>query len=100
MLMSALAAALAVSGRTETLIARNQRSGVQAQAAAEAGLNHAVELVIPYLSAYSSNGFASPDAAVDALLLGPDGNADTADDGSLEERDGILAAAAIPLEFG
>ena len=97
MIMSALAAALGVSGRTETLISRNQRSGVQAQAAAEAGLNHAVELVIPYLSAYGSNGFASPDAAVDALLLGPDGNADTADDGSLEERDGILAAAAIPL---
>ncbi len=49
MMMSALTAALTVSGQTETLISRNQRSGAQAQAAAEAGLNHAVELATTYI---------------------------------------------------
>lgn len=49
MMMSALAAALGVSGRTETLITRNHRSAGQARAAAEAGLNVAVQATIGYL---------------------------------------------------
>ena len=68
MMMSALAAALAVGGQTETFISRNQRSGAQAHAAAEAGLNHAVELTTTYIFEWSANGFASPFLAVNALL--------------------------------
>ena len=49
MMMSALTAALTVNGRTETLISRNQRAGAQAQAAAEAGLNHAVKLATTFI---------------------------------------------------
>jgi len=49
LMMSALAAVLSVSGRTETLIARNHQSSAQARAAAEAGLNHAVQVAIDYL---------------------------------------------------
>ena len=37
-------ALVGVSGRTETLVARNHHSGARAQAAAEAGLNHAVQV--------------------------------------------------------
>ncbi len=72
MMMSALAAALGVSGQTETLISRNQRAAAQAQAAAEAGLNHAVELATTYIFEWKANGFPDADAAIDALLLGPD----------------------------
>lgn len=49
MMMSALVAALGVSGRTETLIVRNHASAAQARAAAEAGLNHALAVTIDYL---------------------------------------------------
>ena len=74
MMMSALAAALAVGGQTETFISRNQRSGAQAHAAAEAGLNHAVELATTYIFEWNANGFMpAPTAAVNALLVGPDG---------------------------
>ena len=100
-LMSTLAAALAVSGRTETLVSRNQRSGAQAQAAAEAGLNHAVELATTYIFKWNANGFADVDAAIDALLAGPDLASGTvatdADNGSLGARAGITATEAIPL---
>jgi Tfp pilus assembly protein PilX len=65
MMMSALGMALAVNGETETLIARNQIAGMQAQAAAEAGLNHAVEVATEYIFDWKSNGFASSDLAVD-----------------------------------
>ncbi len=59
MMMSALGMALVVNGETETLIARNQISGMQAQAAAEAGLNHAVEVATEYIFDWKANGFAS-----------------------------------------
>lgn len=49
LMMSALAAALGVSGQTETLVARNHESLAQARASAEAGLNHAVQVTISYL---------------------------------------------------
>lgn len=70
MMMSALAAALGVSGHTETLVARNHQSATQARAAAEAGLNHAVEVVTTYIFQWSSHpeGYANADAAVDGLL--------------------------------
>jgi hypothetical protein len=98
MMMSALGAALAVGGQTETFISRNQRSGAQAHAAAEAGLNHAVELVTSYVFQWNANGHASPQAALNALLAGPDGNAGTlADNGSLGTRGGIDAAEDIPV---
>lgn len=72
MMMSALGLALAVNGETETLIARNQIAGMQAQAAAEAGLNHAVEVATEYIFDWKSNGFASSDLAVDAVLTNAD----------------------------
>ena len=98
MLMSALAAALAVSGETETLISRNQRDGARAHAAAEAGLNHAVELATTFIFEFAINGFGSADAAIDSLLAGVDGNAaDTADNGGLGERTGIDAGESIPI---
>jgi hypothetical protein len=77
MMMSALGMALAVNGETETLIARNQIAGMQAQAAAEAGLNHAVEVATQYIFDWKSNGFASIDVAVDTVLANADaGNLD------------------------
>ncbi len=90
-MMSALAAALGVSGQTETLISRNQRSAAQAQAAAEAGLNHAVELAITYIFEWEANGFVNVEAAVNALLLGPDGASGTTP---------IWTMAAWPRESG
>jgi hypothetical protein len=97
MLMSALAAALGVSGETETLISRNQRNGAQAQAAAEAGLNHAVELAVTYIFEWKANGFADSESAVDALLWGADGDPDTEEgNDGLDARPGIGAGAAIP----
>ena len=68
LMMSALGAALAVSSETETLIARNELSASQAQAAAEAGLNHAVEVATEYIFDWNANGFASTSFAVDAVL--------------------------------
>src|SRR5688572_13466676 len=92
MLMSALAAALAVSGETETLISRNQRDGARAQAAAEAGLSHALELATTFIFEWKNNGFGSADAAIDSLLAGVDDDpTDTADNGGLDERTGIVA---------
>lgn len=89
MLMSGLAAALAVSGQTETLVVRNRVSTAQARAAAEAGLNHAVQVVVADIrQAYVADGLDGVEAALDRLLAGPDeviGTPDTdADNGSLE----------------
>jgi hypothetical protein len=98
MLMSALAAALAVSGETETLISRNQRDGARAQAAAEAGLSHALELATNFIFEWKVNGFGSADAAIDSLLSGPDDNPLTlTDNGGLDARTGIGADEDIPL---
>ena len=97
LMMSALAAALSVSGQTETLITRNQQAEAQAQAAAEAGLNHATELVTTYIFEWKANGFGAAEEAIDFILFGPDQNSGTEDDGSLDEQAGISAAEAIPL---
>jgi hypothetical protein len=105
MMMTALAGALSLGSQTETFVSRNQNSGAQAQAAAEAGLNHAVELAVTYIFEWTLNGFANYEAAVDALLQGPDGASDPGDPAapvnddntSLGTRAGIDAAEDIPL---
>ena len=68
MLMTGLAAALTVSGRTETLITRNHQSRAQARAAAEAGLNHAVQIAVDYLQTIDPVNIP---ASLDALLVNP-----------------------------
>ena len=56
-----------------------------------------MELATSYIFELSANGFASPDLAVNALLVGPDGTVGTdADNGSLGTRPGITAAEDIP----
>ena len=66
MLMTALAAALTVSGRTESLITRNHQSRAQARASAEAGLNHAVQIAVDYLQTIDPVNIPG---ALDALLV-------------------------------
>ena len=90
MMMSALGMALAVNGETETLIARNQIAGMQAQAAAEAGLNHAVEVATEYIFDWKANGFASTELAVDAVLTAADAG----------ELDGLQMNTAIDVKAG
>jgi PilX N-terminal len=88
MMVSALGAALVVGASTETLIARNHQNAAEARAAAEAGLNHAIQVTIENLQNWQSQGFASRSAAMTAMLQGPDGQAGAqttdADNGSLE----------------
>jgi hypothetical protein len=74
LLMAALASALAVGGHTETLVARNHQAVAQARAAAEAGLNHAAEVVIAWILAWKSKGYTDVDTALDSLLTGVAGN--------------------------
>jgi type IV pilus assembly PilX-like protein len=99
MLVSALCAALTMGATTETLIARNHQSAGEARAAAEAGLNHGVQITIANLLNWQANGFASRSAAMTGMLRGPDkltGTAATnADNGSLEAV-GIIVADRIP----
>ncbi len=98
MLVTGLATALAVSGRTETLISRNEQSAAQAQAAAEAGLNHGIQVTISKLALWQADGFADSTFAISALLRGPDGVSGTvdrdADNFSLEGLFGTLAPGA------
>lgn len=99
MMMTALAGALSVGAQTETYISRNENSGAMAQAAAEAGLNHAVEIAVTYIFEWKSNGFGSAAEAVNSLLWGPDGDPLTEEDNtSFGARMGIDAAEDIPLE--
>jgi len=83
MVVSGLVAAMVASSMTDTLVARNHHSGAQAQAAAEAGLNHAIDASRAYLRNWESN-FTNTNDAVSRLLCGPDNDATTtADNGSL-----------------
>lgn len=66
LMMSALAAALGLSGQTETLVARNHESLAQARASAEAGLNHAAQVTIDYLRTIDP---ANIPATLDTLLV-------------------------------
>jgi hypothetical protein len=104
LMMSALAAALGTSGTTETFIARNTMAAAQAQVAAEAGLNHAVEIATQYIFMWKSNNCGGAGAGVDAgiaaatdtLLMGPAAGNCTipaGTDGSLAQ---FLAVMGIP----
>ena len=88
MMMAAISLTMSLSGQTELLIARSDESAARAQAAAEAGLNHAVDITLSYLQQWEANGFDSPSDAATALLEGPDGVTGAAvtdtDNGSLE----------------
>jgi Tfp pilus assembly protein PilX len=98
-LLTGLIAALVLSGQTEVRIARNYEARAKAQSAAEAGLNHALAIVMDRLTQYQSYGYASPAAAAQALLKGPDNAIGTtaldADNGSLENL-GTIVAQRIP----
>ena len=84
LVVTGLASAMVTSGRTEVLVSVNQERSAHARAAAEAGLNHGLALVIAYVQAYQTNGFANPTDAMTRLLRGPDADAaTTADNGSL-----------------
>ena len=89
MLLTAISVTMSLSGQTELLIARTDESAARAHAAAEAGLNHAVDVTLTYLQQWQRHGYASPSAAVTGLLEGPDNAtgspAADADNGSLED---------------
>ena len=87
MILSALGAAMTIGSQTEMMLARNVVSSAQAAAAAEAGLNHATELVIPFLTG---------GGAMTGLVQGPDGETD--DDANDPENDdnGSLENLGIP----
>lgn len=88
MIVSGLAVAMLASGRTDTLIGRNQERAALAGAAAEAGLNHGTAVTARFVQQWQINGFASASAAMSFLMRGPDavvgGQAADADNGSLE----------------
>ena len=88
MILSGLSAAMITSSQTELMVARNAVSSAQAAAAAEAGLNHATELAIPFVMQFAANGFADASGAMTGLIRGPDGLtgslASDADNGSFE----------------
>src|SRR5687767_4937126 len=88
LLVSGLGAALAISATTDTLMARNHQVAAEARAVADASVAHGIALTLTHLRRWSANGFASPGAAVNALLRGPDDAvgdvAADADNGSLE----------------
>ena len=87
-IVSASTAALVVSGRTDIAISQNHEMATQAQVAAEAGLNHAVDVAFTSLRRWQPDGFATPADAMTSFLLGPDNLSGTvatdADNGSLE----------------
>ena len=88
LIVAAATTALWVSGQTEAAVAVNHETAAQANAAAEAGANHAVDVTLDFVRRWRPNGFATPAAAVTSLLLGPDTLSGTvatdADNGSLE----------------
>jgi len=102
LVVSGLVAAMVTSSSTDTLVSRNHESAAQAQAAAEAGLNHSVDAVRVYLRAWESN-FTNTNDAVSRVLRGPDDTAGTTDDGSLAwitngtpTPPAVLALAGLP----
>lgn len=101
MVLSVAISAMSVSGRTEITISQRHESAALAQAAAEAGLNHAIELVLTPMNQWQANGFANAPAAATGLLLGPDGAGGTvdtdADNGSLEAAGIPRPPAVVPL---
>ncbi|HKY22290.1 MAG TPA: hypothetical protein VJM31_13840 [Vicinamibacterales bacterium] len=93
-LITGLATAMLTSARTESLIATNEERAVLARMAAEAGLNHGVQVVAERLALWQTVPFATTQLAVTDLLNGPDNDsATTADNGILSEY-GLNAANA------
>ena len=86
--VAALTMTLTLSGQTHVAISHNHEMAARARTAAEAGLNHGLEVTSSYLRAWQTNGFASTSAAMTRMLLGPDNASGTvandADNGSLE----------------
>lgn len=70
MTISALGAALAISGNTETLIARNHQNAAEARATADAGLSHALALTLDFVNDWQGT-YASASAAMTALIADP-----------------------------
>ena len=91
-LASGVCAALAVSGKTETMAAYNLDTSAQARAAAQAGLTAAIQVVITNLNTTALD----PTDAVNNLLAGPDDAAATADDGNLATIDGVATGLPVP----
>jgi hypothetical protein len=92
-LASGVCAALAVSGKTETMAAYNLDTSAQARAAAQAGLTAAIEVVITNLNTTA----AAPSDAINNLLEGPDDDASaTPDNGSLVSIDGVATGLPAP----
>jgi len=98
-LLAGMVATLTVSGQTEIRISQNYEAQAKARLAADAGLNHATAVVVAKLSTWHDDGYASPSAAITAMLKGPDGltgtTATNADNGSLENL-GADATQRIP----
>ena len=101
MLLTAISVTMTLSGQTELLIARTDESAAQAQAAAEAGLNHAVDVTLTHLQQWQRHGYGSASAAVTGLLAGPDGAtgspAANADNGSLGDPGLARPPATVPI---
>jgi hypothetical protein len=90
-LASGVCAALAVSGKTETMAAYNLDTSAQARAAAQAGLTASAEVLIDYLK----DTTLDVRTAMTVVLRGPDGDAlATVDNGSLYSING--AATGLP----
>ena len=86
--VAALTMTLTLSGQTHVAISHNHEMAARARTAAEAGLNHGLEVTSAYLRAWQTNGFADTSAAMSRMLRGPDNvsgtTANDADNGSLE----------------
>jgi len=96
-LASGVCAALAVSGKTETMAAYNLDTHAQARAAAQAGLTATAQVLIEYLE----NTPLEVRPAMTAVLAGTDGNASTlGDNGSLwsidVDGDGTATQTGLP----
>ena len=92
-IVSTSTAALVVSGRTEIAISQNHEMATQAQVAAEAGLNHAVDVAFTSLRRWQPNGFATPTDAMTSFLLGPDNLSSSV---ATDVDNGSLEATGIP----
>lgn len=67
-LVAALAAGLSMGASTVVLLTRNQASAVHARATADAGMAHALAVVLAVLPRWRHEGLASPAAAVADLV--------------------------------
>jgi hypothetical protein len=99
LILFALGTAFSASALTEVSVVRNHQRYVEARAAAEAGLSHAVQLAVRRLDAWQATGFAGPGAAVTALLRGPDNAINAVADHPSNADNGSLAALELAGEI-